>query len=311
MKVLDWFERSFVFRVARFLPLLVAVAAVLALAAGLVLGAYSVLPVGKPLVEVAAVVPPVSVPSAEVLARLAATAGPSAAPRASGPPAVARAPASPSGQPSEAARRIAASVDSLRSILEAVGAPWEGAFVSECTFARAGVCLASQQRLTGTGHRVRLFQALARYDTERGQERVDIGDTTQTKPRTYLVNPSNSDQKLAVLSEITGILAAVPDSLRSEAFRMWLTMRGEAERRRQGAVAAEEVRVQEVNAAREAFRQATTAKRSGARRMGQLSILAALAGALAAGLVLALFAVERNTRTLERLLDSQSLRAPA
>lgn len=300
--VVGWFERTVVFPVARLVPQLVAVAAVVGIVVAVGLGVYSMVPPPQPELEVPAAIRPVGVTAAEVLAQLAPS-----------PPSVARRPevaarptptAPVATSPSQAAVRLAGAIDSLRMLLEGSGQPWEGGLVRDCVMYRAGVCLARRTRRVGSGPRDWLLSHLQRYDTERGREQVLLVDTAvRGGYRAYRINASNADEKLSVLAEISSILRSVPDTLRSDAVRAWIDIRRQAESNRRLAVVREEERVQGVNAAREASRLAAQAKRERARQRAKLAALASVAGLLAAGLLLAHLAVERNTRLLQRLIQ--------
>lgn len=301
----DRFERSFVFRAARFLPLVGAALAGLGLVAGIALGAYAILPVRKPAQETPAPPPPpVRVTVADVSARLLP-------PPSTPPPAPAAAPEAPAARPrvepriaSEEARRIAAAIDAIRRQLETARAPWENTFTTECAYVGyGGKCLQTVQRMSAQGLRRRLFQVVARYDADGAEENVQLADSaTSGQPRTYVVNPSNSETKLAVLAEAMEILAATPDTLRAAAFRAWAQLRGEREESRSEAMASEAARVVRVNAEREASRVATMVRRGVARFTSVRMIGGALGVTLVLGLMLALLAVERNTRELRRVL---------
>ena len=304
MDTVDTFERRFVFRVARLLPLVSAAVAALALIVGAGLALYSLWPVPKPSQETpAAEPPPVQVAAADVLARVRA------APRSAPAPAPAAAPAAerpemPAPGPSAEARRIATGIDVVRRLFEAAKVPWEAGYATECLAVGAGGrCLRTELRMSAEGIGGRVFRILGDYDTQRGSERVDVGGGASARPsRTYLVNPSNSDVKVAVLTELAQVLASIPDAERAAALNAWADIRREREAGRRSAIAAEDARVRGVNAQRAAGRLVAMAKRTVARFTSARLIAAALAGTLAVGLMLALLAVERNTREMRRLL---------
>jgi hypothetical protein len=303
MTTLDRFERFFVFGVARTLPLLASIVAALGLVAGVAVGVYSILPVREPVQEAPAPPPPpVHVTVADVSARLQPAPSTSPPLRA----AAAEAPARPRSEPrvaSEESRRIAAAVDALRKQLESGRAPWENTYATECALVDyRGRCLQTAQRVSAQGLRRRLFQVLARYDADATEENVELADSSRRSPRTYAINPSNSETKLAVLAEAMQILAATPDTLRAPAFRAWAQLRGEREEARLEAMAAEAARVARVNAERALSRVAATVRRGVARLTSVRAIGGALAVTLVVGLMLALLAVERNTRELRRVL---------
>ena len=281
--VVDKFEQGVLFRFSRTAQLLVSAVVSVALVLGVVALGASYLPVSRepepPQPQVASP-QPVLVSGADIAAFLRART-PRPAPTSPAPsrPAVQRQAAGTVPPIDPNAALLATLVDSLRRVLTGRGVSWAQP---------AGPLV---------------INILARYDN--GGRSIE---SKAASGETYLINPSGFPEKQSILHELLPIVQSSPQGQELEYMKAWRSLRVEREdasrsefsRAMQSAANERAQRVMTIEAQYQAKRFAQDASRARALRY-----LPWMIGALViAGLALSLLGIERNTRTLERLLTS-------
>jgi hypothetical protein len=285
---LEKFEQAVVFRFARVMP--VGGAAFAFLLGILALGAlaYSAIPVKAPDQLALPDDPdPVVLTRADVEAQMA-----SPVPHA--------APGHPTARPSEpavdsAALAVASAVADVRAVVSQRGLSWTTQYRTVCEEQYYGYCIRQGRRVAAAGVGEPVENLLDYYNLWEGR-------TTVTPPGTQLqitVNSSNSEEKVAVLGELHLLLQEVPSADTRRFVQSWAALRLARESERSANFAADNRRVLQANdSALAAYQQRVTSMRD--VRMSAISGLgASLSILMFVGLVLAILAVERNTRALK------------
>lgn len=295
---LERFERTVVFRVARALPLAFAMLATAGVALAVVAAGFSLVPAFRPGdPRPADVPPPVAISAGDVTNYLAAIRNAQAAQPATQPVGGAgqRAPAGPLA-PSADAVSVAEHLDAVRSVALTRGLPWEDLRETVCESLWGQTCFRYGERVIVRGVGPMVVALLGAYDTADTREVVTVGGGENS----YRVNSSNAGEKVIVLQELASILRDLPQPT-SATVEAWATLRQEREQERRNAIAAEEARVLSEAAEAELAYQAKLAARSTLRRTAMMAGLAGLVALLTAGLLLAVLAIERNTRAIGQL----------
>jgi hypothetical protein len=296
------FERSVVFRYARVLPIVLAALATVTGVGAILMVTYSLIPPTRAKVTPAGPPPPaVTVSREDVLAYLKAVDVPDSAIASPPPPStVAAAGSTTNSGPSAEAITLAKKLHQLRGVAASRDLPWTDESTQVCTSGYMDQCYSYDTRIVAKGVGPAVLGVLKQYDNTDVREEVQIDGSDQS----YVVNASNVEIKLALLSEITSILQTSPRGNRSLA-SAWAQLRHDKENARQQAIDAESMRVNAETVENEIKYAAAQAKRVVVRWTSTRALLGALAGLVGTGLLLAVLAIERNTRAVERLVNAQ------
>jgi hypothetical protein len=297
------FEESFIFRISRAVPLSLAAIASVVAGVSFLLLLYSIIPpraVREP--EPAVIPPEVTLSLQDVEAHLR-----SRATIYNGPVPVSAdtsvASAATAQNPSFLA--LARKVHAIRTLLPHA---WEDRFETYCASSFFGYCTQTGRRQTAEGVSPYVMAALDIYDTGDDREWIYVQEAGQS----YELNVTDADRKLKAITELEGILKAVPAGRRKDLLTGWTTLRRERENDRLARIGAENNRVSSARAAEEARFAAAQVKRGALRSMSLSGIGSAIAGLWLLGLTLALLAIERNTRALRvTMLGSHGARGGA
>lgn len=298
---IERFERLFLFRAARILPLgFGALGAVMIVLAALGL-AYSVMPAikGKPPLPNPSP-PEVAVTRADVAnhLRLAAASRSSAQETPTATPAAGtRAPAPPSSD----ATAIASKLHALRQLVAQRNLAWANETEAYCESQYFGSCYRWGTRVTRAGAGPIVLEVLARYNAG---DRVETVSPPGVEER-YRINSTGSATKLRVLDEITTILRQAPGE-EIEMIRGWGALRRDREQARSDAISAEQARVATAAMEIEVRHVAAVAKRAATRWTSTRLLVGALGVLFMTGVALAVLAIERNTRAIQRLATNLS-----
>jgi hypothetical protein len=312
---LSRFERSFIFRVARGLPLVCAAAAMLVFIAATIGFAYSYLPVLKgraPEKDLAPVASPDPPKVALALEDVLASMVPPPAPASPRPVAVAATipPTSeaPKPPPSAAAVEIAELFHSVFGWAAARRVPWIDTRETYCAQSFQGTCYQTATR-TVQGLGMFLTRVLARYNNGVIEESVALKDGAE-----YRINSTNAADKIAVLTELTSFLGQIEAGQERRIIDGWARLREEREGDRLRVIDAERDRVQyamlqiETDYAAkllgiEADYAAKRDRRADIRTRSVHGFGMTVVALFIASLILVIVAIERNTRTLHRVMQ--------
>lgn len=287
---LEKFEEGFIYRVGRALPLVVAVLCVLSLlTAGAIIG-YSFTPV-DPVVEPRPAVTPADVSiSAEDVGTVVDASDEQAKPIEGSEEG-----AEPVEHFSEAALAIARAIHQVVQLVP--NSAWESSYKRVCSKAYYGYCIDWDRKIVKTGLGSYIEPVLQLYDlSESGPTQVRLIEVSATYP----VNESNHTTKVAVLNEVRDILIGQPEGQRAKYLAAWSQLRVEREQARRAAIQAEEARVAEEKQKEELRVAAETSKKQVARMSALTGGGAALGALWIIALSLALLAIERHLRALQR-----------
>lgn len=277
---LEDFERSIVFRSARFLPLFLCAMATLLLAGAGVALAYSLMPSWDPREPGSVKEPPLAaVTRAEVDEYLRLKAQLSAPPVRQADTAARSAP-----RASDAAVAIANELHVLRTLTAERQLPWEDQYVDIGWWQRRKVA-------SGVGDSIRPL--LTRFDEG------NVRETVQTGGSRYRINPSRHETKVAIIREAQTILSGTTTTEARQTFQGWLELRTAREDARAQEYKREQERVLRAYQEAKAAHEAALVRKRGARGFAVVAAGLALAGFMLFGLVLAVLAIERHTRLLE------------
>lgn len=307
---IEQFERVIVFRSARFLPLLLSVIATLMLGVAAIALLYSIVPSWKPGKPGSVPEPPqVSVNGADITSYLNRIV-----------------PVTPAGnqvntspQPGNAAQRsnfpaapvastnavlIANEMDAIRKRAVTLKLPWANEYQTVCQQVIFGNCYDQRTVMATRGVSGYIDQAFSHHnDSYAAIETVPVGD------QSYRVNPSQYLQKMTILRELESVLAsAQPDDAR-KLIGAWGKIREDRERERERALRIEEEKREMEYAKAQLNYQATVERKHAVRRASFGVVGLALGSFVLLGLILAVLAVERNTRLLEAQLRAAPLSA--
>lgn len=292
--IVEKFERAIVLRSARFLPLILSCVATLMLIAGAVTLVYSLIPSFKPK-EPAPVPQPtlVKVSQSDILGYLnrsarasSSTASESGTSESNTTP--------PQPRVSREAVALAAELETLRQQAARINLSWENEYTTVCGEVYFGYCLQRRTVVTSHGISDYIDEALTRHDTEPSTvEAATVGS------RTYHVNPSQADIKIAIIKELESVLAQASPADANKMVGAWAALRGEREDARAATLKKEQDRVAEEYRKAQTQYAVALARKQQARSLSIMGVGLALGGFVLLGLILAVLAIERHTRLLE------------
>lgn len=301
----DRLEQRFVFRLARMIPLGLALVAGVLAAAAVVAAALTLIPVRRAADPAAPTAPPAVVVTAE---EVQASLQPKVASQPAASPSVAEKAAPPAD-----AVGLAAQLHAIRGMLASGGTPWRNEYRRVCTSTYLGYCLNWEQQLAARGGSGALMDVLELYDTGGETHSVVVTDSSASSGE-YVVNYSNAATKRVVLDEGAAIIARASPEERAAVLRAWSDMRSAREKARRERMAAEESKHAEQVAATAAEYERKAAERK-AWRTSALSVAALLLGSIVTlAILLGILAIERNTRALKetvKVAEKPPVRSPA
>lgn len=298
---LEKFERGVVFRIARGMPLIVAILSTLLLVVAGAALLFSFLPPARVTVaESPSTPPPVRITPEDIEAYLASQEmakeasnkkNEGARPGTSVPKSSSQPPAS------KEAIDLATRLHAARTAATKHGIPWLDKTERYCKDrARylTNYCFEWGTRVTVRGFGPLLTTVLELYDTDTPTETAVALDTNES----YLVNPSNHAEKIAILDELIGILNTVPSKDAAKLAFAWGELRIQKEQARQQEIQREAARIaQAQREADMAYEMALTERRE-TRKEALWGLLVSLGTIFTTGIILAVLAIERNTRAI-------------
>lgn len=287
---LELFEQRFVLRVARIAPLVLSGVLALALIVGGTVFLASLIPPSGPDEP-----DPVQAPELAELTPDEVVAHLNADDTARSRPATQDAPATDESQePSAAAVRLAREVHAVREALAEQGVAWETRRVTVCTERFYGRCVARERRVQTQGYGEAIVELLTLHDTSDRVEMVRLEDDDAT----YVLNSSNHRIKIEVLPELPDIIAGEADAGPERLVAGWIELRRLRDAERREALRAERRRVARERQEAEARYEERMAERNTRLTASLAGVGVSLGGLIVLGLLLAVVAIERNTRAL-------------
>ena len=186
--------------------------------------------------------------------------------------------------------------------------PWTNSTERYCADAYLGYCLDYATRVTRRGVGPTVLQVVGLYDVPGASEERAAA---QRSSESYLVDPSNAKEKTTALAEAVTMIKEFPAEQRMTALATWADLRTTREQERRAKIANAEATA----AAERARATETRIEREEARREARRNAILGAGGALSSlfviGLILAVLAIERNTRLLHAIHASDARRPGA
>jgi hypothetical protein len=201
--------------------------------------------------------------------------------------------------PSETALAIATQLDVIRKQAGALGIPWENRIDSVCASrgSYTGTCYRYESVVTAYGVKNHIESALKPYN-----DMTSAVETVTIDGNDYEINPSQSENKIAVLRELSDLLGS---ATKEDARLLLLGWSGVRESKQN---ASQENINKTYRDALEAH-EAEINRKEWARRASLLGLVAGLVAFMIFGLLLSVLAIERHMRRL--VIDSGATRANA
>jgi len=170
-----------------------------------------------------------------------------------------------------------------------------------CTNSYRYYCFSWSTRTVRRGLEPVISSVLALYDAGEESVRATVPEVGES----YRVNVTNADTKKRVLTELAFVIDSFPTAERADAVRVWATLRAEEEGLRNLAIASAKQASQDAFAESLRIEAMEREERAEARHQALAGTGAALGAIFAIGMVLAVLAIERNTRALHHVVRTQ------
>lgn len=298
-KVLETLEDGFVFRVARGIPLVAASLGIAVLAVSLIIFLVSLIQPMRPKVQEAPPQPPpVEINVSDIMAYMAEEKGAGEASNV-GSAESGRVGSERKGvetEANEAAVAVARALHRVRGVAAKHGVMWLDETERYCASQRifGSGCIRYATRVAKPGLESLLLEHLERFDAGSRTQSVSVPGT-QVR---YTINYTNHDEKARIINELVGILEAAPAGRGEEIAFAWIELRDRRESERRAQFAAARRQVAQANQAAQRAYEERLERMERRRERGVQGMAVALTIIFLTGLILAVLAIERNTRAL-------------